>query len=116
MGEPRKRLGATLERVAFKTSRLAEFSGRRELVTQTGHTIEAVCKPDERGTGQCPEDLGGDAVCAGRQDRHDDDRDVGLSDHPVISFPMSSIHFEGFTSRRDALEHCGSAGAGTRPK
>jgi hypothetical protein len=31
---------ATLERIAFKTSRLAEFCGQRELVAQTGHSIE----------------------------------------------------------------------------
>jgi hypothetical protein len=30
----------TLQRVTFKTSRLAEFSGRRELVAQTGHAVE----------------------------------------------------------------------------
>jgi hypothetical protein len=30
----------TLQRVAFKTSRLAEFVGQRELVAQTGHDIE----------------------------------------------------------------------------
>ena len=51
MGEPRKRLGATLERVAFKTSRLAEFSGRRELVTQTGHTIEDCISPTRGAQG-----------------------------------------------------------------
>jgi Histidine kinase-, DNA gyrase B-, and HSP90-like ATPase len=37
---PRRRSSATLERVAFKTSRLAEFCGQRELVAQTGHAIE----------------------------------------------------------------------------
>ena len=30
----------TLQRVTFKTSRLAEFCGRRELVAQTGHAVE----------------------------------------------------------------------------
>jgi DNA topoisomerase VI subunit B len=38
MSEPRKR--PTLERVAFKTSRLAEFCGEKELVAQTGHAAE----------------------------------------------------------------------------
>jgi DNA topoisomerase VI subunit B len=33
---PRRRV-PTLERVAFKTSRLAEFVGKRELTAQTGH-------------------------------------------------------------------------------
>jgi hypothetical protein len=33
----RRRSGPTLERVAFKTSRLAEFCGQRELTAQTGH-------------------------------------------------------------------------------
>ena len=36
----RSRSSPTLERVAFKTSRLAEFCGQRELVAQTGHAIE----------------------------------------------------------------------------
>jgi DNA topoisomerase VI subunit B len=36
----RKRPSPILERVAFKTSRLAEFCGQRELVAQTGHAIE----------------------------------------------------------------------------
>ena len=33
----RKRSGPTLLRVAFRTSRLAEFCGARELTAQTGH-------------------------------------------------------------------------------
>src|SRR5215472_17402678 len=37
---PRRRPGPLLERVAFKTSRLAEFCGQRELVAQTGHAID----------------------------------------------------------------------------
>jgi DNA topoisomerase VI subunit B len=37
MSEPRRRPTATLQRVAFKTSRLAEFVGVRELTAQTGH-------------------------------------------------------------------------------
>jgi hypothetical protein len=37
MSEPRRRPTPTLQRVAFKTSRLAEFVGRRELTAQTGH-------------------------------------------------------------------------------
>ena len=40
MAEPRKRPTPTLERVAFKTSRLAEFCGAKELVAQTGHAVE----------------------------------------------------------------------------
>jgi len=40
MSEPRKRLAPTLERVTFKTSRLAEFCGEKELVAQTGHAKE----------------------------------------------------------------------------
>jgi DNA topoisomerase VI subunit B len=35
----RRRAGPLLERVPFKTSRLAEFVGQRELVAQTGHAI-----------------------------------------------------------------------------
>jgi hypothetical protein len=35
----RKRKAQTLKRVAFKTSRLAEFCSRRELVAQTGHQV-----------------------------------------------------------------------------
>jgi DNA topoisomerase VI subunit B len=38
--EPRKRATPTLERVTFKTSRLAEFCGQKELVAQTGHAVE----------------------------------------------------------------------------
>src|SRR6516164_3589292 len=37
MSKPRRRPTPTLERVAFKTSRLAEFVGVRELTAQTGH-------------------------------------------------------------------------------
>jgi Histidine kinase-, DNA gyrase B-, and HSP90-like ATPase len=37
---PRRHSYPTLQRVALKTSRLAEFCGQRELVTQTGHPIE----------------------------------------------------------------------------
>jgi DNA topoisomerase VI subunit B len=37
MSKPRRRPTPTLERVAFKTSRLAEFIGVRELTAQTGH-------------------------------------------------------------------------------
>jgi len=37
MSEPRRRPTPTLQRVAFKTSRLAEFVGQRELTAQTGH-------------------------------------------------------------------------------
>ena len=37
MSEPRRRPAPTLQRVAFKTSRLAEFVGQRELTAQTGH-------------------------------------------------------------------------------
>jgi DNA topoisomerase VI subunit B len=37
MTEPRLRSTPTLQRVAFKTSRLAEFVGQRELTAQTGH-------------------------------------------------------------------------------
>jgi DNA topoisomerase VI subunit B len=40
MSEPRRRPTATLQRVAFKTSRLAEFVGVRELTAQTGHPPE----------------------------------------------------------------------------
>ena len=36
----RRRSAPTLERVAFKTSRLAEFCGQRELTAQTGHAVE----------------------------------------------------------------------------
>jgi DNA topoisomerase VI subunit B len=36
----RRRAAPRLERVAFKTSRLAEFCSQRELVAQTGHAIE----------------------------------------------------------------------------
>jgi hypothetical protein len=35
-----RRDGPTLKRVAFKTSRLAEFVGEKELVAQTGHPVE----------------------------------------------------------------------------
>jgi hypothetical protein len=35
-----KRAAPTLQRVAFKTSRLAEFCGEKELTAQTGHTPE----------------------------------------------------------------------------
>ena len=34
---PKQRRGPTLERVAFKTDRLGEFVGRRELTAQIGH-------------------------------------------------------------------------------
>ena len=37
MSEPRPRQTQTLQRVAFKTPRLAEFVGQRELTAQTGH-------------------------------------------------------------------------------
>jgi hypothetical protein len=37
MSEPRPRQTPTLQRVAFKTSRLGEFVGQRELTAQTGH-------------------------------------------------------------------------------
>jgi DNA topoisomerase VI subunit B len=37
MADPRKRPAPTLERVAFKTSRLAEFCGEKELTAQMGH-------------------------------------------------------------------------------
>src|SRR5215471_20396320 len=37
MNEPRRRPTPTLQRVAIKTSRLAEFVGQRELTAQTGH-------------------------------------------------------------------------------
>jgi hypothetical protein len=37
--ESRKRPTPTLERVTFKTSRLAEFCGAKELTAQTGHDI-----------------------------------------------------------------------------
>ena len=37
MSEPRRRPTPTLQRVAFKTSSLAEFVGQRELTAQTGH-------------------------------------------------------------------------------
>jgi DNA topoisomerase VI subunit B len=37
MSQPRPRQTPTLQRVAFKTSRLAEFVGQRELTAQTGH-------------------------------------------------------------------------------
>src|SRR5215472_15288931 len=36
----RARHTPTLERVAFKVSRLAEFVGQKELVAQTGHPVE----------------------------------------------------------------------------
>ena len=36
----RRRSSRTLDRVVFKTSRLGEFCGQRELVMQTGHAIE----------------------------------------------------------------------------
>jgi DNA topoisomerase VI subunit B len=39
-GSARRRPAPILERVAFKTSRLAEFCGQRELVAQTGHAVE----------------------------------------------------------------------------
>jgi DNA topoisomerase VI subunit B len=41
MSDARKRPAPILQRVAFKTSRLAEFCGEKELTAQTGHT------PDE---------------------------------------------------------------------
>jgi DNA topoisomerase VI subunit B len=37
---PAKRQGPTLQRVAFKTDRLGEFVGRRELTAQIGHPPE----------------------------------------------------------------------------
>jgi len=40
MSAPRKRPAPTLERVTFKTSRLAEFCGEKELTAQTGHPKE----------------------------------------------------------------------------
>jgi DNA topoisomerase VI subunit B len=39
MSDTRHRPARALERVAFKTSRLAEFCSRRELVAQTGHQV-----------------------------------------------------------------------------
>jgi DNA topoisomerase VI subunit B len=39
IADPRKRPAPTLERVTFKTSRLAEFCGEKELVAQTGHDV-----------------------------------------------------------------------------
>jgi DNA topoisomerase VI subunit B len=39
MSDTRHRPARTLERVAFKTSRLAEFCSRRELAAQTGHQV-----------------------------------------------------------------------------
>ena len=39
MSDVSKRPSPTLQRVAFKTSRLAEFCSRRELVAQTGHQV-----------------------------------------------------------------------------
>src|SRR5215831_8079216 len=36
----RRRSAPLFERVAFKTSRLAEFCGQREVVAQTGHPVE----------------------------------------------------------------------------
>ena len=39
MSDARKHPSRTLQRVAFKTSRLAEFCSRRELVAQTGHQV-----------------------------------------------------------------------------
>jgi hypothetical protein len=41
IAEPRKRTAPILERVTFKTSRLAEFCGEKELTAQTGHTEDA---------------------------------------------------------------------------
>jgi DNA topoisomerase VI subunit B len=40
VSEPRKRPTSILERVAFKTSRLAEFCGEKELTAQTGAPVE----------------------------------------------------------------------------
>ena len=40
MSDPRKRPTPTLRRVTFKTSRLAEFCGEKELTAQTGHARE----------------------------------------------------------------------------
>jgi DNA topoisomerase VI subunit B len=40
MSDARKRPAPTLQRVAFKTSRLAEFCGEKELIAQTGHAKE----------------------------------------------------------------------------
>jgi hypothetical protein len=40
MSDARKRLARTPQRVAFKTSRLAEFCGEKELTAQTGHAPE----------------------------------------------------------------------------
>jgi hypothetical protein len=40
MSDARKRPARTQQRVAFKTSRLAEFCGEKELAAQTGHSPE----------------------------------------------------------------------------
>ena len=40
MSEPRRRPSPTVQRVAFKTDRLGEFVGRRELTAQIGHPPE----------------------------------------------------------------------------
>jgi DNA topoisomerase VI subunit B len=40
MSDTRKHPAPTLRRVAFKTSRLAEFCGEKELTAQTGHAPE----------------------------------------------------------------------------
>jgi DNA topoisomerase VI subunit B len=40
MSDARKRPAPTLQRVAFKISRLAEFCGEKELIAQTGHAKE----------------------------------------------------------------------------
>jgi DNA topoisomerase VI subunit B len=40
MSDARNRPARTLQRVAFKTSRLAEFCGEKELTAQTGHAPE----------------------------------------------------------------------------
>ena len=54
-GESGNRPGPTLERVAFKTSRLADFVGQRELTAQTGHAPEDSADRHPEGTRrQCP--------------------------------------------------------------
>ena len=40
MSDARNRPARTLQRVAFKTSRLAEFCGEKGLTAQTGHAPE----------------------------------------------------------------------------
>jgi DNA topoisomerase VI subunit B len=46
--QPRRRLAPVLQRATFRTSRLAEFCSRRELVAQSGHGVEdwplVICK------------------------------------------------------------------------